>query len=93
MRNLLSFNIVVPLLISIIMFSVIYMSFDKEEPVEWDYFTYTVNRGDNLYDLAEQYCPEDMDIRNYVYTVRDINDGLSPVLSVNQKIILIRKGD
>lgn len=28
---------------------------------------YTVSRGDTLWSIAEDYCPEDMDIREYIY--------------------------
>lgn len=35
--------------------------------------TYIVQPGDTIWDIAEQYCPSDMDIREWIYEVREIN--------------------
>ena len=33
-----------------------------------------VEEGDTIWDYAEKYCPENMDIRKYIDIVRDYND-------------------
>lgn len=36
-----------------------------------------VEKGDTLWDIAETYCPDDTDIRVYIYKIMEFNDMLS----------------
>ena len=50
--------------------------------------TYTVSPGETLWEIAEKYCPEDMDIREYIYEIEKLND-ITGKLSVCQTITLL----
>lgn len=39
-----------------------------------EYIEVSVDSGDTLWTIAEQYMPSDMDIRKAVYIIKDIND-------------------
>ena len=56
------------------------------------YATYTVQPGDTIWDIAEEYCPKGMDIREYIYKVREINDS-NCVIHPGQEMKIIRKDD
>lgn len=36
--------------------------------------TYTVEKGDTLWDIAKEHAPRNMDVRDYIYRLRKIND-------------------
>ena len=46
------------------------------EGVAWQEGTYDVKRGDSLWAIASEYCPENVDRRDWIREVKDIN-GLS----------------
>lgn len=35
--------------------------------------SYIVQHGDTIWDIAEQYCPDNMDVREWIYEVRKLN--------------------
>lgn len=35
---------------------------------------YVVSQGDTLWDIAKEYCPSNMDIRDYIYDIKERND-------------------
>lgn len=39
-----------------------------------EYIEVSVDSGDTLWTIAEQYMPSDMDIRKAVYIIKDVND-------------------
>ena len=43
---------------------------DKPEMIE---ATYTVKKGDTLWSIAERFCPDTMDKREYVWNVQKMN--------------------
>lgn len=48
--------------------------------------TYVVSRGDTLWSIAQQFCPEDMDTREYIYKL-----NISPDLQPGQTITILRE--
>lgn len=47
---------------------------------------YTVSAGETLWSIAKQYCPEDMDIRDYIYKL-----GISPEIYAGQTITILEE--
>lgn len=47
---------------------------------------YTVARGETLWSIAEDYCPEDMDIREYIDRLH-----ISPDIYEGQTIIILEE--
>lgn len=47
-----------------------------------------VEEGDTLWNYAEEYCPNDMDIRKYIEIVRDYNDKDDATVYVGEVICL-----
>ena len=60
----------------------------------WTTTEYYVYPGDTLWSIAASYCPEDMDIREYIYEVKEYNNMTTSGLRAGQTIdILVEKGD
>ena len=49
-------------------------SFNASGSTKHSYETITVQSGDTLWTIAEQYKPDSQDIRDYIYEVCDRND-------------------
>ncbi len=56
---------------------------------DWNEFSYTVSQGETLWEIAEEYCPEDMDCREYIYEVKELNNMKTSDLAVGQTITLL----
>lgn len=50
--------------------------------------TYVVRSGDCLWYIAEDYCPDGMDKRDYICLVSERNDLKSDVLHLGQELII-----
>ena len=50
--------------------------------------TYFVRSGDTLWDVAKRNTPEDMDVRVYIHTLFELNDGLTTDIRCGQAILL-----
>lgn len=61
----------VAFLIIIIMVAGAFRCADKPEMIE---ATYTVKKGDTLWSIAERFCPNTMDKREYVWKVQKTNE-------------------
>ncbi len=55
---------------------------------EADPIQITVRRGDSLWSIAEEYCPEGKDLRNFVYEIKKENSLSGSSLSIGQKILV-----
>lgn len=40
---------------------------------EWEYDTYTVKSGDTLWEIGQAYCPADVDVREWIDAVTELN--------------------
>lgn len=60
----------------------------------WTIEEYYVEPGDTLWGIARQYCPDDMDIREYIYEVEEYNNMPTSGLRAGQTIdVLVDKGE
>lgn len=41
---------------------------------DWNKIEYTVASGETLWTIAKEYCPEDMDVRDYIYEIKKLNN-------------------
>ena len=48
----------------------------------------TVRRGDSIWSIAEEYCPEGEDLRNFVYEIKKENLLSGSALAIGQKILV-----
>ena len=76
-------------IIFIIMFTLIYTA-SVSGMEKQNYRTVIVNKGDSLWSIAEKYS-DDCDIRDYIYTVKKINNMNSSVLYENTAILVPAK--
>lgn len=78
------------ILILIIAIIVTIVSFScHKENVEWNTFEYTVSQGETLWEIADEYCPEDMDCYEYIYEVKKLNNMHTSDLYDGQTITLL----
>lgn len=63
-------------------------SITTRQAKEYDTVTVTVESGDTLWDIAEQHAPNSMDIRDYIYLLYELNEGLTPNIQPGTGIIV-----
>lgn len=77
------------LILTLVATTLICVGCAKHEPEhEWNEFTYLVEPGETLWEIAEEYCPENMDICEYLYEIEQLND-ITSELSIGQEITLL----
>lgn len=77
------------LLISLIAATLICVVACSKPKHDWNEFSYTVSQGETLWEIADEYCPEDMDCREYIYEVKELNNMKTSDLAVGQTITLL----
>lgn len=58
---------------SLFLFSITTIAAAPAEASYCDYISYEVNQGDTLWKVADQFNNDNMDIREYIYEIRQIN--------------------
>ena len=53
-----------------------------------EYITVVAEPGDTLWEICEENLPANVDLRNYVYKVKYINEMKTSAIDVGQEIIL-----
>lgn len=67
-------------------------SFDAEGSTKHSYQTITIQSGDTLWSIAEEYAPSDQDIRDYIYEVCDLNSIKAGDIVQGQDILIPVEG-
>ena len=60
--------------------------FDRDE---WQEEIYIVKKGDSLWEIAGRYCPEDVDRREWIHEVEDLNEMESSKIYPGQRLIVL----
>jgi nucleoid-associated protein YgaU len=63
-------------------------SITTRQAEEYDTVTVTVESGDTLWSIAEQHAPNSMDLRDYIYMMYKLNEGLTPNIQPGTGIII-----
>ena len=63
-------------------------SFTTRQAKEYDTVTVTIESGDTLWSIAEQYAPNSMDLRDYIHLMYQLNDGLTANIQPGTGIII-----
>ena len=54
--------------------------------IEWDEETYIVKSGDTLWTIADKYCPEIVDKREWIHEIQELNDLHGSILHPGQRL-------
>lgn len=60
-------------ILAVLVFSYISLSVSSVNGTQTEKMEYVVQSGDTLWDIAEEYSPNDMDIREYIYNIKEHN--------------------
>lgn len=64
----------------------------NQEDIDLYTVDYRVREGDTLYDIADKFCPEEMDKREYVYEVKQLNDT-DGNLEIGEELKILVEGE
>lgn len=54
--------------------------------IEWQEETYIVKSGDTLWEIADKYCPDIVDKREWIAEVQELNNLHGSALRIGQKL-------
>lgn len=57
---------------------------------EWETISYIVQSGDTLWRICRPYCPDSMDIRDYIQLIQEVNGKSSATIYVGEAITLLQ---
>ncbi len=78
------------LLIAIIIFFMVAFGVAITQPkYEWVEVEYVVQEGETLWSIAKDYCPDDMDIRDYICEIQRINNIESNIYAEQTIVVLV----
>lgn len=60
--------------------------FDRDE---WQEEIYVVKKGDSLWEIAGRYCPENVDRREWIHEIEDLNEMESSKIYPGQRLIVL----
>ena len=76
-------------LISIIAFVLLTIGLVVNSRYDFHEETYYVKGGDRLWNIASDYCPDGMDVRDYLNLLREHNEFTGSVIYPGQEIIVL----
>ena len=65
----------------------------KMERTEWEEVTHKVERGETLWEISKLYCPADVDCRDWIEKVQEINGIGNTIYTGERLTVLAEKGD
>ena len=57
--------------------------------IEWQEETYSVKSGDTLWEIADKYCPDIVDKREWIAEVQKLNNLHGSALRIGQKLTVL----
>lgn len=81
MKN--DWEVMTAMILVIILLGIAIWSIKKDKP-EYVSATIYVESGDTLWDIAKEYCPDGMDVREYVYTLKQANNTPDSVIQAGE---------
>lgn len=79
-------NKLLPLILILFTFICIICNSNTQNDIIFKEVQYTVSSGETLWSIAQQYCPEGMDIREYIYKL-----NISPEIYAGQTITILEE--
>ena len=73
-------------ILAVLFFGYISLSAGCENESKTEKMIYVVRSGDTLWEIAEEYCPNDMDMRKYIHNITEDN-GLE-TLNIHPDMVL-----
>lgn len=84
-------SIVAALIVSLIVCSA-FCYVPKIDRVDWEEVTHKVKYGETLWEISKLYCPADVDCRDWIEKVQEIN-GIGSMIYVGDRLtVLVEKG-
>lgn len=84
-------NIIKFILCSLIILLAIFLAGLRKSDKPYTKSTVTITSGQTLWEIAELYCPNDMDKREYIYNLQEDNDCTSTIRVGD--VLTVRKYD
>ena len=79
-------GIVVTVIVVSLMFAVVYDTINRWDRHTWETTQYRVQPGDSLWKLSEMFCPDDVDKREWITNVQNLNGLSTSLLPVGKTI-------
>ena len=58
---------------------------------EWKRTLYLVNHEDTLWSICHKYCPDKMDIQEYIYLIKQENNMVSSTIYAGDTLIILKE--
>lgn len=93
MSRIFESNILMILLLAAVLLGVSVLVLNCLQPtmarVEWHEALYTVQSGDSLWSISRGYCPDNVDRREWIDAVQEINDLQDAIIYPGQRLIVL----
>ena len=81
---------VVSVIIALIIALVVLVK-SKSPSYEWTRTLYLVNSGETLWSICQEYCPDKMDIQEYIYLVKKENNMVTSMIHEGDTLTLLKE--
>ena len=58
---------------------------------EWKRTLYLVNHEDTLWSICHKYCPDKMDMQEYIYLIKQENNMISSTIYAGDTLIILKE--
>ena len=58
---------------------------------EWKRTLYLVNHEDTLWSICHKYCPDKMDMQEYIYLIKQENNMMSSTIYAGDTLIILKE--
>ena len=63
----------------------------KAPTYEWAKILYFVNHDDTLWNICQEYCPDKMDMQEYIYLIKQENNMVSSTIYAGDTLIILKE--